>query len=34
VDDALEAFGFGKFQWKMAVLTGLAWVRILKHAEE
>ncbi|XP_056289283.1 synaptic vesicle 2-related protein isoform X2 [Pseudoliparis swirei] len=26
VDDALEAFGFGKFQWKMAVLTGLAWV--------
>uniref|UniRef100_A0A8C2ZZ79 SV2 related protein b n=1 Tax=Cyclopterus lumpus TaxID=8103 RepID=A0A8C2ZZ79_CYCLU len=26
VDDALEAFGFGKFQWKMSVLTGLSWI--------
>ncbi|XP_029300467.1 synaptic vesicle 2-related protein [Cottoperca gobio] len=26
VDDALEAIGFGKFQWKMSVLTGLSWI--------
>ncbi|XP_022617817.1 synaptic vesicle 2-related protein-like [Seriola dumerili] len=26
VDDALEAIGFGKFQWKMSLLTGLSWV--------
>ncbi|XP_042365391.1 synaptic vesicle 2-related protein-like [Plectropomus leopardus] len=26
VDDALEAIGFGKFQWKMSALTGLSWV--------
>lgn len=31
VDDALEAIGFGKFQWKISLLTGLSWVRILKH---
>lgn len=33
VEDALEAIGFGKFQVKMCFLTGLSWVRILKHAE-
>ncbi|XP_071321888.1 synaptic vesicle 2-related protein-like [Trachinotus anak] len=26
VDEALEAIGFGKFQWKMSLLTGLSWV--------
>uniref|UniRef100_A0A3Q0SD96 SV2 related protein b n=1 Tax=Amphilophus citrinellus TaxID=61819 RepID=A0A3Q0SD96_AMPCI len=26
VDDALEAIGFGKFQWKISFLTGLSWV--------
>ncbi|XP_054469051.1 LOW QUALITY PROTEIN: synaptic vesicle 2-related protein-like [Anoplopoma fimbria] len=26
VDDAIEALGFGKFQWKMSVLTGLSWI--------
>ncbi|XP_006788935.1 synaptic vesicle 2-related protein-like [Neolamprologus brichardi] len=26
VDDALEAIGFGKFQWKVSFLTGLSWV--------
>ncbi|XP_070787155.1 synaptic vesicle 2-related protein-like, partial [Enoplosus armatus] len=26
VDDALEAIGFGKFQWKISLLTGLSWV--------
>uniref|UniRef100_A0A4W2H663 Synaptic vesicle 2-related protein n=1 Tax=Bos indicus x Bos taurus TaxID=30522 RepID=A0A4W2H663_BOBOX len=26
VEDAVEAIGFGKFQWKLSVLTGLAWV--------
>ncbi|XP_015240589.1 PREDICTED: synaptic vesicle 2-related protein-like [Cyprinodon variegatus] len=26
VDDALEAIGFGVFQWKISLLTGLAWV--------
>lgn len=31
VDDALEAIGFGRFQWKMSLLTGLSWVRILRH---
>ncbi|KAL0610834.1 Synaptic vesicle 2-related protein [Plecturocebus cupreus] len=25
VEDAVEAIGFGKFQWKLSVLTGLAW---------
>lgn len=24
----MEAIGFGKFQWKLSVLTGLAWVNI------
>ncbi|MXQ81370.1 hypothetical protein E5288_WYG005993 [Bos mutus] len=28
VEDAVEAIGFGKFQWKLSVLTGLAWVNI------
>ncbi|KAF3702052.1 Synaptic vesicle 2-related protein [Channa argus] len=26
VDDALEAIGFGWFQWKISLLTGLSWV--------
>eukprot|EP00062_Callorhinchus_milii_P016368 gi/632967586/ref/XP_007900059.1/ PREDICTED: synaptic vesicle 2-related protein [Callorhinchus milii] len=26
VEDAMEAIGFGKFQWKLSVLTGLAWM--------
>ena len=30
VDDALEAIGYGKFQWKLSLLTGLSWVRIQK----
>lgn len=33
VYDALEAIGFGKFQWKICLLTGLSWVSILKQAE-
>lgn len=27
VEDAVEAIGFGTFQWKLSVLTGLSWVR-------
>ncbi|KAG9487081.1 hypothetical protein GDO78_007121, partial [Eleutherodactylus coqui] len=26
VEDAVEAIGFGKFQWKLSILTGLAWM--------
>ncbi|ERE75203.1 synaptic vesicle 2-related protein, partial [Cricetulus griseus] len=26
VEDAVEAIGFGRFQWKLSVLTGLAWM--------
>lgn len=26
VDDALEATGFGKFQWKISFITGLSWI--------
>ncbi|XP_029371844.1 synaptic vesicle 2-related protein [Echeneis naucrates] len=26
VDDALEAIGFGKFQWKLSLFSGLSWV--------
>ncbi|KAG2471405.1 SVOP protein, partial [Polypterus senegalus] len=26
VEDAVEAIGFGQFQWKLSVLTGLAWM--------
>ncbi|KAM9735210.1 synaptic vesicle 2-related protein-like [Menidia menidia] len=26
VDDAIEAIGFGIFQWKISLLTGLAWI--------
>nr|XP_029138060.1 synaptic vesicle 2-related protein-like [Labrus bergylta] len=26
VEDALEAIGFGKFQWKMCFLSGLSWI--------
>lgn len=28
VEDAVEAIGFGRFQWKLSVLTGLAWVSL------
>lgn len=28
VDDAVEYLGFGKFQAKLSILTGLAWVSI------
>lgn len=28
VEDAVEAIGFGKFQWKLSVITGLAWASI------
>lgn len=27
VEDAVEAIGFGTFQWKLSILTGLSWVR-------
>lgn len=27
VDDALELIGFGKFQWKISFISGMAWVR-------
>ncbi|XP_068191236.1 synaptic vesicle 2-related protein-like isoform X2 [Antennarius striatus] len=26
VDDVLDTIGFGKFQWKLSLLTGLAWI--------
>ncbi|KAJ0057321.1 hypothetical protein NL108_002276 [Boleophthalmus pectinirostris] len=26
VDDALEATGFGKYQWKISLFTGLSWI--------
>ncbi|XP_061417758.1 synaptic vesicle 2-related protein isoform X2 [Lethenteron reissneri] len=26
VEDAVEAIGFGKFQWKLSMVTGLAWM--------
>lgn len=26
LDDALDACGFGKFQWKICLFTGLSWV--------
>lgn len=29
VDDVLDNLGFGKFQWTISVITGLAWVRNL-----
>lgn len=28
VEDAVEAIGFGPFQWKLSILTGLSWVRL------
>lgn len=34
MEEALEAMGFGKFQWKMSFLTGLSWVRLLKHTDK
>lgn len=33
VEDAVEAIGFGTFQWKLSILTGLSWVRMLKQWE-
>lgn len=27
VEDAVEAIGFGRFQWKLSMLTGVSWVR-------
>lgn len=27
VEDAVEAIGFGTFQFKLSILTGLSWVR-------
>lgn len=27
VEDAVEAIGFGTFQLKLSILTGLSWVR-------
>lgn len=29
VEDAVEAIGFGTFQWKLSILTGLSWVSSL-----
>uniref|UniRef100_A0A667ZVP8 Synaptic vesicle 2-related protein-like n=1 Tax=Myripristis murdjan TaxID=586833 RepID=A0A667ZVP8_9TELE len=26
VEDAVEAIGFGKFQWKLSIVTGLCWM--------
>ncbi|XP_065106201.1 synaptic vesicle 2-related protein-like [Paramisgurnus dabryanus] len=26
VEDAVEAIGFGKFQWKLSLITGIAWM--------
>ncbi|XP_076019634.1 synaptic vesicle 2-related protein-like isoform X2 [Genypterus blacodes] len=26
VDDAVEAFGIGKFQWKLSIVTGMSWI--------
>ncbi|XP_016121894.1 synaptic vesicle 2-related protein-like, partial [Sinocyclocheilus grahami] len=26
VEEAVEAIGFGKFQWKLSMLTGVAWM--------
>lgn len=34
VDDALEAIGFGVFQWKISLVTGLAWVKTSKQNPE
>lgn len=31
VEDAVEAIGFGKFQWKLSVVTGLAWASNYYH---
>lgn len=28
VEDAVEAIGFGTFQWKLSILTGLSWVSL------
>ncbi|KAI1233076.1 hypothetical protein IHE44_0006269, partial [Lamprotornis superbus] len=30
VEDAVEAIGFGKFQWKLSVITGLAWANAME----
>ena len=31
VEDAVEAIGFGTFQWKLSILTGLSWVRTVLY---
>lgn len=31
VEDAVEAIGFGTFQWKLSILTGLSWVRTISN---
>uniref|UniRef100_A0A672T540 Synaptic vesicle 2-related protein n=1 Tax=Sinocyclocheilus grahami TaxID=75366 RepID=A0A672T540_SINGR len=31
VEDAVEAIGFGTFQWKLSILTGLSWVTKFKQ---
>jgi len=33
VEDAVEAIGFGTFQWKLSILTGLSWVTILYNTK-
>ncbi|EOA96479.1 Synaptic vesicle 2-related protein, partial [Anas platyrhynchos] len=30
VEDAVEAIGFGKFQWKLSIITGLAWANAME----
>ncbi|OWK61247.1 Synaptic vesicle 2-related protein [Lonchura striata] len=34
VEDAVEAIGFGKFQWKLSVITGLAWANGRCHGND
>ena len=34
VDDAVEYLGFGKFQLKLSLLTGLAWVSLFYYRTE
>ena len=26
VEEAVEKIGFGKFQWRLSILTGMAWM--------
>ncbi len=30
IDEAVEKIGFGRFQFKLSMLTGLAWVKEMK----